>query len=181
MATICSNCGEELIGAVNRCWRCGREFDVDALADVPPVRRMRILPEYLHARTVAAPAPPPDDAQTAVAEPTDDDEIVAAEAVEPLIDPLRLDSPFRVGGSPDAPPREIPWMKIAVFCGGLGALLCLVTVVGIPLVLFAIGTIAWQVGTIPARRAWFFLLLSVVLFLLGSIRTALALHYFLFG
>lgn len=40
MAVRCSKCGEELMGAVNRCWRCGQSFEVLAgPAGVPPVRR----------------------------------------------------------------------------------------------------------------------------------------------
>jgi len=39
MPVRCSNCGEELMGAVNRCWRCGRQFVAHSgPADVPPVR-----------------------------------------------------------------------------------------------------------------------------------------------
>ncbi|PQO35360.1 hypothetical protein [Blastopirellula marina] len=177
MATICSNCGEELIGAVNRCWRCGREFELDALADTPPVRRMRILPEYLHARTIEVPSSSADD--VAVAEPADD-EIIAAEAVEKKIEPLRLDSPFRPAEL--APPqREIPWISIALGAAGLGSLLSLVTVVGLPLLLFSIGIIIWQIGSIPARRAWFFLMLSMFLFVVASVRFGFSLHDYLFG
>ncbi len=39
MPVKCSNCGEELLGAVNRCWRCGKAF-VAPPADTPPVRRL---------------------------------------------------------------------------------------------------------------------------------------------
>ena len=40
MPVYCANCGEELLGAVNRCWRCGRTFAPSTGAhDVPPVRR----------------------------------------------------------------------------------------------------------------------------------------------
>lgn len=40
MNVQCARCGEELLGAVNRCWRCGTDFvaPVDS-ADLPPVRR----------------------------------------------------------------------------------------------------------------------------------------------
>jgi len=40
MTTTCSKCGEELLGAVNRCWRCRQEFPVHSgPSDLPPVRR----------------------------------------------------------------------------------------------------------------------------------------------
>ena len=40
MAVHCSECGEEVLGAANRCWRCGREFRRSADGEgKPPVRR----------------------------------------------------------------------------------------------------------------------------------------------
>ena len=40
MAVHCSECGEEVLGAANRCWRCGREFRMSADAEgKPPIRR----------------------------------------------------------------------------------------------------------------------------------------------
>jgi hypothetical protein len=42
MAVHCAKCGEELLGAVNRCWKCGQIFvrrpEMDGL---PPVRMER--------------------------------------------------------------------------------------------------------------------------------------------
>ena len=39
MAVRCARCGEELLGAVNRCWKCGQQFAVRPTADgLPPVR-----------------------------------------------------------------------------------------------------------------------------------------------
>ncbi|MEY4179806.1 MAG: hypothetical protein RLY70_3380 [Planctomycetota bacterium] len=40
MKAHCGYCGEEIMGAVNRCWRCGHHFAVSPAADgLPPVRR----------------------------------------------------------------------------------------------------------------------------------------------
>lgn len=40
MPVVCARCGEELLGSVNRCWRCGQSLVVRAGdADVPPIRR----------------------------------------------------------------------------------------------------------------------------------------------
>ncbi|MBC8354201.1 MAG: hypothetical protein H8E66_19585 [Planctomycetes bacterium] len=40
MAVQCAKCGEELMGAVNRCWRCGQEFEaLSSTGDLPPIRR----------------------------------------------------------------------------------------------------------------------------------------------
>ena len=39
MTVRCSRCGEELMGAVNRCWKCGQAFQVRPTVDgLPPVR-----------------------------------------------------------------------------------------------------------------------------------------------
>ena len=39
MAVRCSKCGEELLGPVNRCWKCGQQFSAQAEAGgLPPVR-----------------------------------------------------------------------------------------------------------------------------------------------
>lgn len=41
MAVHCSHCGEELLGAVNRCWKCGKAFAAQPTAEgLPPVRRV---------------------------------------------------------------------------------------------------------------------------------------------
>jgi hypothetical protein len=40
MSVSCGHCGEPLMGAVNRCWRCGHEFAQTAEdGRLPPVRR----------------------------------------------------------------------------------------------------------------------------------------------
>lgn len=43
MAVLCAKCGEELLGAINRCWRCGTEYESHrGRSDVPPIRRAPI-------------------------------------------------------------------------------------------------------------------------------------------
>ena len=39
MKKTCEQCGEELFGAVNRCWQCGAAVVVAHSSDVPPIRR----------------------------------------------------------------------------------------------------------------------------------------------
>jgi hypothetical protein len=40
---VCSHCGEELMGSVNRCWRCGRTFVAEHNPEnLPPIRRRPI-------------------------------------------------------------------------------------------------------------------------------------------
>jgi hypothetical protein len=44
MAVQCTKCGEELMGSVNRCWRCGQEFVARRTeGDLPPVRRSPVV------------------------------------------------------------------------------------------------------------------------------------------
>lgn len=51
MKRRCENCEEELIGSVNRCWKCGTAVDVESLLDTPPIRR---APVDLNGETSAA-------------------------------------------------------------------------------------------------------------------------------
>jgi hypothetical protein len=44
MSVLCSHCGEELMGAVNRCWKCGKLIGSHSgPLDVPPIRRSPIV------------------------------------------------------------------------------------------------------------------------------------------
>lgn len=44
MAVLCAKCGEELLGAINRCWRCGTEYESrSGDTQVPPRRRSPIV------------------------------------------------------------------------------------------------------------------------------------------
>jgi hypothetical protein len=53
MTVRCSRCGEELMGAVNRCWKCGQAFQVRPTVDgLPPVRS-----DVVAAATAAATLP----------------------------------------------------------------------------------------------------------------------------
>ena len=55
MSIRCSKCGEELLGAVNRCWRCGTTFRAAAAAGgLPPVRRSPVA--IVDAEIVQTPA-----------------------------------------------------------------------------------------------------------------------------
>jgi hypothetical protein len=46
---ICAHCGEELMGSVNRCWRCGRTFVAEHNPDnLPPIRRRPIPLELVN-------------------------------------------------------------------------------------------------------------------------------------
>lgn len=47
MSVICDKCGEELMGAVNRCWKCGTQFQRIEGAPIPPIRRAPVLASYV--------------------------------------------------------------------------------------------------------------------------------------
>jgi len=86
MTVRCSRCGEELLGAVNRCWKCGQAFQARPTVDgLPPVR----------AEVIAA-------AATAGSLP-------AGQAVEArvLADPLPGAPPVAVVVSPARPPHPL--------------------------------------------------------------------------
>ena len=39
MPVHCATCGEELLGSVNRCWKCGNQFEALAEDGLPPIIR----------------------------------------------------------------------------------------------------------------------------------------------
>ena len=57
MRTICSQCGEELIGAVNRCWKCGTSVSTAVQPAKPPVRRPPVTMPGVQSAAMAADPP----------------------------------------------------------------------------------------------------------------------------
>jgi hypothetical protein len=85
MAVLCSHCGEELMGAVNRCWRCGTPLQAHAgRPDIPPVRRSPIT----------GPLDGPLEA-VVLSEPGEQPAVEQGELLEKDM-PLRRGSPFRM-------------------------------------------------------------------------------------
>ncbi len=115
MAVLCAKCGEELLGAINRCWRCGTEYESRSGAvDVPPLRRAPIPADALvevpadgtasstdqtplDAILIDAPPATAGDGptETAAARPADD--------VGRLAGTMRRGSPFRAEPTDDSP------------------------------------------------------------------------------
>jgi len=86
MAVQCSKCGEELLGAVNRCWNCGTPFyTVSDEGGVPPIRREPIKP------TVAAEVVV---VETPIAAEVLDEEAASALQTENNTTTVRRGSPF---------------------------------------------------------------------------------------
>jgi hypothetical protein len=80
---ICSHCGEELMGSVNRCWRCGRTFVAEHNPEnLPPIRR-RPIPLDLVTKSWEELAAARMPARDAAGEEGNSGEPVVAEAIEP--------------------------------------------------------------------------------------------------
>jgi hypothetical protein len=146
MTVRCAHCGEELLGAVNRCWKCGQAFAARPTVDgLPPVRvdeeqLAAVAQEPLEARVV-------DDAEViAATETTVLAASGAAPAAEPIAEPAAQPlayppaSIFQPPPHPLAPPLPTPAPKgrytpprpnlaalggayAAVFCGVFGLIL----------------------------------------------------------
>ena len=98
MAVRCSKCGEELLGPVNRCWKCGQQFTAQAEAGgLPPVRYTPMeLPSDVVLAEVAGEV-----AETNVAAMTNTP-AAAAESASPAGKTLRTGSPFVRGAAMQA-------------------------------------------------------------------------------
>jgi hypothetical protein len=102
MAVRCSKCGEELLGPVNRCWKCGQTFaTLPDSGGLPPVRRE---PSPVTAPVVAtapiAPASLADDAagvEESVRAPSA--EAGAEVTPTPIPQRVRTGSPFSPGAA----------------------------------------------------------------------------------
>lgn len=135
MAVQCAKCGEELLGSVNRCWRCGSEFEAPAgVVDEPPVRR----------RPIAEPLAPP---LEAILVGEDGAEVAeAAQAVQERWS--RRGSPFaesEEGGVATAPPPTTEFSPASpaqptnypVSLGAVGGATAAIMLAGIGFVLLA--------------------------------------------
>lgn len=104
MPSKCQQCGEELLGAVNRCWRCGTKVELGVLSGPP-------------ARTDPAAAPLP----AAPAEVPNADVVVA----ELVPSPSRQDAGPLASATPLIPPRPSTLRRTSAAQGGAIAALVL--------------------------------------------------------
>ena len=98
----CARCGEELLGTVNRCWRCGTDFvsPVDS-AELPPVRRSPLAAS-------AVPSANTGDEASSADPSTSSQDGEGAESAFGTTAPVQVGSPFRQGSlrrSLDGSPR----------------------------------------------------------------------------
>ena len=141
MPRFCQNCDEELVGAVNRCWKCGRLIDTELLTDKPPVRRP---PVQLAVLSDGDSAPPPG-------------------ALMGLGLVLRIQSSIEQLSAP----RRYQFAVASVVCGGLA---CLVGLINGWAILFGIVAIGFGVLGMGARHrdlATMGLVLAVLAIFLG--------------
>lgn len=105
MAVQCANCGEELLGAVNRCWRCGHEFEAHSgPSNLPPIRR---APPKPVAASLADSSESSESAESSQPESSEaSSESASPSAVEERPLPIRRGSPFADRGTftTDPPP-----------------------------------------------------------------------------
>ena len=99
MKITCAKCGEELLGAVNRCWKCGTSFELSAGDDDgPPVRRAPIA----DLEPVSGPA----GEVPLMAELAEPEEASTANAAElRVVDPGLTPGASMPGAQPAEPPR----------------------------------------------------------------------------
>jgi len=103
MAVKCAKCGEELLGAVNRCWRCGTEMESrTGDTSLPPVRRAPV-PSVVE----SAPAAATDECEAG--DPANADQVVeAALAAEVSTNvPSSDESPGQTAGAPPVVARRV--------------------------------------------------------------------------
>ena len=103
MTVRCARCGEELLGAVNRCWKCGQQFAALPTVDgLPPVRAEIVAavaaaeptgPRVLEARVLEEASA----SQSAASEPTAAPPVAVLVAPPPMpAHPLSTPRPQRV-------------------------------------------------------------------------------------
>lgn len=158
MSTTCSHCGEALMGAVNRCWRCGTTFAEPTIADAPPIRRLAILPEYLEPQY--GEARQRRYAASQIGE-VDIYEAELGESSSPPTDSSLATPPARWR------PSLAQWIETALLLVAMGALLfTFFTPWGIPLTFLALILTAARIHHQQSRLGWaafIFALFSLVL------------------
>lgn len=118
MAVRCSKCGEELLGPVNRCWKCGQKFaTLPDPGGLPPVRTEPApavaAVSAAPAAAIAAPLPvhpldssAPADAAAASAIPMRTGSPFAADAVMTPVTPAANPRPAGPGKRAPVPPTD---------------------------------------------------------------------------
>lgn len=178
MPVRCAKCGEELLGAVNRCWRCGTTYALhaDAAGD-PPVRRPPVVLSSL-----TQPVHEVTDSQKAVSnvgspfqDGTIQSDLPAARG------PTRIRPADRVPRG-DSSPTAIVAGIIAAVLGGLSILLAnQIPLAAVVISFLALGMAIWGMY---GRQRWVPLvaiLLSLIGLGWGGVNTTVDLYIHLYG
>ena len=140
MSVVCDKCGEQLMGAVNRCWKCGTVFARVATNDQPPVRRAPVLAAYLTATQVATPSP------------TVEEVVFLAEAVDAAVTAQAATPTAKGRATWKMVLLRVDWFSLAT--AGLAVLACWLAYRG-PLGVFFGGiAVVCGVQRICLRRTW---------------------------
>ena len=202
MATICSKCGEQLLGSVNRCWKCGTEYQATPESDIPPICRGPVLREYLSlgneltademsvvivAEEVEA-SDPTQDSLVSEGSSSDDDSgesKVDSSATEP-VEQDSLNTPKTPISQPfAAEPQSIQtklsntysWIIGLSLVAGISSIF---TVYAIPLSVVALGIAVWKLNDHKGWLTWVCLLLAIFAFAISSIRLAIFIYTMVF-
>lgn len=179
MAVHCARCGEELMGAVNRCWKCGHTVaSHSGPLDLPPIRRAPV--------------------QLRPSEPLE--AVILDEAESGVQSPLRRGSPFRAGaaGRPlpvtaSSPPAtgspvsaNFGGAQIAAYASLHLAVLALVFIFSIPiatllLALAAIPLGIWGLYGSRRRTASIALVLACIALAWGAFASLVQLYELIYG
>jgi len=184
MSVVCSKCGEELMGAVNRCWKCGTPFIRSETVrtssnsgsenkhttqlQIPPVRRAPILQVYL------APANHMEEQPlAAIIEEEEGGEILAsADASDTIV--------ARVPTILESLPIDYPSLG-GCFLAGLACLVCYGSILGVLLAAVAVILNVYLLSHRRSKSRWLGFGFSILSLLAALTRTIASLYFWFTG
>ena len=201
MTVRCAHCGEEMLGAVNRCWKCGHQVSVSAeLGELPPVRPQQ---EHIPLPVDASDMPMPLEAEVL---PEEDDSVHLLAALAEEHSPYSSDGAELPPISPQVVQHQpLPTRRdsmrgrgeyrhpahhpTAATGGAMGSLLLGVvsivvswfTVSGMLLAVFGLALGAWGISSNRRKMAAAGMILCCIALTIGSMVAALWMYDNLYG
>jgi hypothetical protein len=199
MTVRCAHCNEEMLGAVNRCWRCGHSLVANSQqSDLPPRRR--------NADLLPASPPSANPAMIAEAEVLDDEDemyeaqpvesaengsvaVASRQAMQQNAPPQRIEPPVSVPERADTAYRHPAHHPTPATGGALGSLLLgivslIVAFFTWTALLLALGGLAlgaWGVSSNRRGTALVGMLLCCIALLLGGFNGAVGIYETVYG
>ena len=174
MAVYCANCGEELIGSVNRCWKCGQTVLSTPAGGMPPVRTAAAKPASdVGATEAAVPETGVPASGVVVANLVDDQEAGATET--PVVQRSSILSGIvaRIRGTPPA-----HWLAVgSVLLGAITIVLGIFTGWAVILAAAGLGCGVAEIGSRKKSLA----IVGMLICLLGLTVSSIRLTYDLFS